>query len=64
MSFLLMFVNLSFVLWQGLAVVPSIHWQAATLVVFSAARQFLYAFFFAAVGSSFGYDNFGYNSLA
>ena len=34
--------------------------QAATLVIFSSARQFLFSFFFAAVGSTFGYDNFGF----
>ena len=34
--------------------------QAATLVIFSSARQFLFSFFFAGVGSTFGYDNFGF----
>jgi len=60
LSFLMMFVNLTFVVWQVCALIPSIHAQAITLFFFSSARQFLYAFFFAGVGSTFGYDNFGF----
>jgi hypothetical protein len=55
----MMFVNLTFIVWQVTASLPSIYAQAITLFFFSSARQFLYAFFFAGVGSTFGYDNFG-----
>eukprot|EP00802_Teleaulax_amphioxeia_P006970 Tamp_06976.p1 GENE.Tamp_06976~~Tamp_06976.p1 ORF type:complete len:612 (+),score=95.94 Tamp_06976:455-2290(+) len=60
LSWLMIFVNFTFVAWQVCAIIPSIHAQAATLVIFSSARQFLFSFFFAGVGSTFGYDNFGF----
>ena len=39
---------------------PDINVQAIGLVCFSSSRQFLFSFFFAAVGSTFGYENFGF----
>ena len=60
LSVLLFFVNGSMLLWQLLAAVPVMEVQMATIVVFASARQFIFSFFFAAVGSSFGYENFGF----
>jgi hypothetical protein len=60
LSWVLIFVNLTFLVWQAAALVPNIHIQAAGIVCFSSSRQFLFSFFFASVGSTFGYENFGF----
>ncbi len=47
LSVVLAFVNACFVVWQTTAVLPSLYAQMVTIVVSSAARQFLFSFFFA-----------------
>jgi len=60
LSVLLVFVNGCFVVWQLAAIIPNLYAQMLTLIIFSSARQFLFSFFFASVGSIFGYSNFGF----
>lgn len=60
LSVVLIFVNFTFLAWEAIALVPIIEVQAVGLVFFSSSRQFLFSFFFAAVGSTFGYENFGF----